>query len=251
MLRFLILFLFTTSTLLINAQQTSGRAVYEKSTAIKVNAQKGDPSMQRVLVNLPKSFDRRAELLFSEDASLYTELVPEPVEKPDGPPSKGITVTFASADPGCYHLTRKTGEVRQRRTILDRPFIVEDQVISFDWKETGRTATDAITGLPTREATAIHPDGDTLLVQYTPSITLPYGPEEYQGLPGMIVHLQKGKVTFQLQELEFLDQAPLMPLPNAEGKSMSREKYIALRERKEKALMDSFKGKRSTTVIAN
>ncbi|MFK8056830.1 MAG: GLPGLI family protein [Saprospiraceae bacterium] len=243
MLRYLILSCIVITASLCNAQQTSGRAVYEKSTAIKVNLGNSDPAMQRMLVDLPKSFDKRAELLFSAAECLYQDIVAEPVDKPEGPPSSTRTISFVSGAPERYHFDHETRRVQQVRSVLDRQFTVEDEAIFFDWQETGHTSFDAITGLPTREATAVHSDGDTIVVQYTPSIALPYGPEEYQGLPGLIVQLQKGKVSFQLQELTLLDEAPAMPLPKAEGKTLTREKLDALRERKEQALIDGMKSK--------
>lgn len=230
------------------AQVTNGRAVYERSVSLDNALANLPPGMEGAVMDMPSSFDERAELLFSETASLYRDLVDAPAPQTDGPPTRGVQITFVSGEPEAYHFDRATGRVRQVRTILGKPFNVADEAIALDWHQTGATGTDATTGLPTRAATAVHPDGDTLYADYTPSVALPYGPAEYTGLPGLIVRLRKGRTTVQLQSLEPLGEAPDTSAPNADGKVLTREKFLALRARKEAALMQQASGTQTRVI---
>ena len=226
----------------------NGRAVYESSTAIDIDPADLPPGMEAAALDLPTSFDTRAELLFSADASLYRDLVPEPAPEPEGPRADRPQVKFVGKSPEAYHFERAGGRVRQARSVLGKPFHVEDDALALDWRETGATGTDAVTGLPTRAATAVHPDGDTVYADYTPSVAVPYGPSEYTGLPGLIVRLRKGRTTVQLQALDLLDAPPAIQVPEPDGKTLTRERFLALRERKQAALMRQASGPRTTVI---
>lgn len=230
------------------AQVANGRAVYERSVAIDIDPADLPHGMQIAAVDLPPSFSERAELLFTAEASLYRDIVVEPAPEANGPPTRGPKVTIVAGEPEAYYFERATRRVRQVRTILDKPFHVADDALAFDWHDTGASGTDAVTGLPTREATAVHPDGDTLYVDYTPSVALPYGPAEFTGLPGLIVGLRKGRTTIQLRELEFLDDVPELGVPETDGNTVTRERFEVLRKRKEEALMRQASGS-STAVV--
>ncbi|TXD83898.1 GLPGLI family protein [Subsaximicrobium wynnwilliamsii] len=66
-----------------------------------------------------------------------------------------------------------------------------------------------------------------IIAWYAPEINLPYGPDGYGGLPGLIVQLQKENIITFLKKIEFQDEMMKLKLPN-KGRVMTETEFNAL-----------------------
>lgn len=63
-----------------------------------------------------------------------------------------------------------------------------------------------------------------IVAWYTPDINLPYGPEGFGGLPGLIVQLKKGTVITYLSRIDFKKEDIKIQIPQ-KGREMTRAEF--------------------------
>jgi GLPGLI family protein len=59
---------------------------------------------------------------------------------------------------------------------------------------------------------------------FAPSLPYPYGPKDYYGLPGLILELTEGDITFLVSKIELSDSEIEIKLPN--GKRIDKDTYL-------------------------
>jgi GLPGLI family protein len=59
---------------------------------------------------------------------------------------------------------------------------------------------------------------------FAPSLPYPYGPKDYYGLPGLILELTEGDITFLVSKIELFDSEVEIKLPN--GKRIDENTYL-------------------------
>ncbi|MEM9931617.1 MAG: GLPGLI family protein, partial [Bacteroidota bacterium] len=122
------------------------------------------------------------------------------------------------------------------RYVTDRSFILQDKWTIPEWNIAAQSAGMKEIPLPTKLATAISIEGDTLMAYYTPSIPYPIGPQGYGGLPGAIVYLKVqndgGYTEYKMISMQ-PSATPLALEPPKEGKVITREKFEKLEARAE------------------
>jgi GLPGLI family protein len=59
---------------------------------------------------------------------------------------------------------------------------------------------------------------------FAPSLPYPYGPKDYYGLPGLILELTEGDITFLVSKIELSDSEMEIKLPN--GKRIDKDTYL-------------------------
>jgi GLPGLI family protein len=59
---------------------------------------------------------------------------------------------------------------------------------------------------------------------FAPSLPYPYGPKDYYGLPGLILELTEGDITFLVSKIELFDSEAEIKLPN--GKRIDENTYL-------------------------
>ena len=59
---------------------------------------------------------------------------------------------------------------------------------------------------------------------FAPSLPYPYGPKDYYGLPGLILELTEGDITFLVSKIELFDSEIEINLPK--GKRINKESYL-------------------------
>jgi GLPGLI family protein len=59
---------------------------------------------------------------------------------------------------------------------------------------------------------------------FAPSLPYPYGPKDYYGLPGLILELTEGDITFLVSKIELFDSEVEIKLPN--GKRIDESTYL-------------------------
>ncbi|MEO9022032.1 MAG: GLPGLI family protein [Ginsengibacter sp.] len=79
------------------------------------------------------------------------------------------------------------GTAVSKKNIFGKPFLIEDSLRNAKWKITNDFR--EIAGFNCRRATTIIMDSVFVVAFYTDEITIPGGPESFNGLPGMILGL--------------------------------------------------------------
>ena len=93
--------------------------------------------------------------------------------------------------------------------IIDKPFLIADNLAPLKWKITkeskkiGDYTAYKATLKTVKAKKDIYGQAETFQVEawYAPDIAVPHGPEQYWGLPGLIMQLDDGKITYLLTKV--------------------------------------------------
>lgn len=164
------------------AQVTEGSIVYERK--INMHRRITDES-QKALI--PEFNTVKMQLDFSGSESIFKSL-PEDDDIRDnaGNNGNGIVIRMGGADNETYknYATEKITELRE---LGPKKYIIEDSLRKQGWKLSDETKT--VKGHTCKKATATSRDSLLITAWYAEDIQSPAGPEEYGGLPGMILEL--------------------------------------------------------------
>ncbi len=210
------------------------------------NANIPDESMKRELakdMGKPSYFT----LLCTGSESLYKPAPAESQKEELGMPSSGgnirvQTITIGMADGGTYK-NRETKEYISQRDILGKLFLIKDTLPDFHWKILPDTK--KIGELQCRKATTEY-NGEKIEAWFAPEIPVFDGPEEFYGLPGLIIELKKPDLNYAAVSIKHLDEISEVK-PPTKGKPVSQQEYDKTLQERLKILMGGSSG--SSSVI--
>lgn len=86
------------------------------------------------------------------------------------------------------------------------------------------------------------PKTETIVAWYTPMIPASHGPDEFGGLPGLILELSTNNTTMLCTKVVLNPKEPIAIEPPVKGKKVSREEYKSIVEEKAKEMAERFGG---------
>lgn len=183
-MRSLLIFALLLGLAPLSAQITSGTIDYNESYTFDfgdwMSAERKKEMEARMAAG---DFDRTGRLTFSEEAFSYSQLAKE-----DN--GQGGWWSRMQENPDIFYTSLADSTVTDRRRIMDRSFIMQDEWVVPQWNIANMKVGMKEIPLPTQLATAVSIEGDTLTAYFTPSIPLSIGPRGYGGLPGAILYLK-------------------------------------------------------------
>ena len=111
-----------------------------------------------------------------------------------------------------------------KRAIFSDVYTVKDSLPKINWKLVNETR--MIAGIECKKATAIINDSIFVVAFYTERIQISGGPEQFNGLPGMIlgVVVPRLHVSYYAQKVTPMENQAT-PLPKQKKQSMSRKEF--------------------------
>ena len=217
----------------LQAQEFQGMAVYESKTSTSdfKTRMEGNrdmtPDMQkRIEESMKKMFEKTFILNFDKSASIYKE--EEKLEAP-GQGGGGMRMMMSmTGGGGTYYKNVKEKSYTVDKEFMGKEFLIKDSLPNLQWKMEGETR--VIGGYNCFKATAVRvasktdfrnfrpkkedaaatkradaakktslldeldmPKETIITAWYTPEIPVSQGPENYWGLPGLILEVNDGK----------------------------------------------------------
>ncbi|EMY3558246.1 GLPGLI family protein [Flavobacterium psychrophilum] len=247
-----ILFVLITSTLF--AQGFQGTAIYQwkqssedfKNTVL--SDPKMDPAMRKVIEDrMSKLFNKTFVLNFDKNISVYKEEKALDINKQDGGGDwspNGIIIS--------YYKNIKTKQSITQTDLMSKIFNVQNSLADYKWELSSQTKQigsylcyKATTIIPvTQKEKADYeeekaeqeknntqffkieePKDKTIIAWYTPEIPVSNGPENYFGLPGLILEVNAGKTTLLCSKIamNIKDKKEIKAPTNA--KVITQKKY--------------------------
>jgi GLPGLI family protein len=121
-------------------------------------------------------------------------------------------------------------------SLMGKAFMIKDTLPNYNWDLLNETKT--VGNYVCRKAITVY-NNKKIEAWYAPSIPLKDGPEDYYGLPGLIVELTDGNTTYNaLSVKEISDLSIVKP---SEGKKVTRDEYQKLLEERVDALKQQYK----------
>jgi len=250
------------STQVSIAQGLTGRAYYKSSSAFKfeMDSSKMAPEqMAEIQAQLKKQMEREYVLSFTPIESNWKQ-----VESLGGGPatasSGGMTMVIntGSQDRILYkNIAEQAYE--QEQDVMGKEFLIKDALEPAEWELTGETK--KIGNYTAQKATysriidsqrfstgmtEMEKVKDTIQVVawFTPDIPVPHGPENFFGLPGLILEIQNSGRTLICEKIELNPSAePVAIVRPKRGKEVTREEFRTIQEESMKQMMNRYQGK--------
>ena len=227
----------------LNAQNFQGIATYRSGMNAKA-LKKYRTRMARMHPDMKKYYEEDPGISFhkSKDFELkfnLTESTWKEVESLSKSGSFNITSTTY----------KNTAEKRYLydQEIIDKPFLIADALAPLKWKITKEskkigdyTAYKATLKI-VKAKKHIYGQAETFQVEawYTADIPVPHGPEQYWGLPGLIIQFDDGKVTYLLTKM-VLNPKKGVRLKKPRGGKKINEKQLQKELAKAEEIMDKM-----------
>ena len=266
MIRIYVFLLFLSINL--NAQQISGVATYQTKTDIdfKMESKQITPEMQAQIKSMmKKQFEKTYTLTFNASESVYLE----EQDISSAGQSGGISMMMGSFQGGKRYKNIETNTYKEETEFFGKPFLIEDELEDYQWelvdesKQIGQyivfkaIATKKIDSLEfteyeQKEKTETSdsivspldeiklPKEKKIVAWYTPQIPINTGPDEYWGLPGLILELKSGKTTMLCSKIVLNPKDPVEIEVPSKGKSVTKEEYQKIMMDKVNEMKDMY-----------
>ncbi|MFT7056468.1 MAG: GLPGLI family protein [Roseivirga sp.] len=260
----LVLGILVAGTLTLNAQNFQGIATYQsarKMGGISIKGSNMSPEMeQQIQESLKKAGQKEYELKFNLTESTWAE-----VESLGGAASGGGTSVSSSFNG--LRISSSGGGVKYKNNAKDlfvnetevfgKLFLVESTLKNYEWELTNETkkignynAQKAIlTEMVERNVISFDNDDsqaatriDTVKMEawYTPEIPVSQGPDNFWGLPGLIMEVTDGKTTYLCTKLILNPEGGVKIKKPSKGKKVTPEELKIITEEKSKEMMKKF-----------
>jgi GLPGLI family protein len=191
-----------------------GKITYERKVQVH-KILEDNKWMKGSLDKLPKFYLSKFELDFNADTSFYSKV---------GDDGEMTNVSWAIyARDNEVSNVFSANQTVTKINIYHDTYIIKDSLRTYKWKLVNETR--KIAGIECKKATTIINDSVYVIAFYAENITVSGGPEDFNGLPGMILGLVVPRlhVSFYAEKVE-IDE-PKITLPKNKGKSMTRKEF--------------------------
>lgn len=268
----------------LQAQEFQGMAVYESKTSTSdfKTRMEGNkemtPDMQKMIEErMKKMFEKTFILNFDKSASIYKE--EEKLDTP-GQAGGGMRMMMSmTGGGGTYYKNVKDKSYTVDKEFMGKEFLVKDSLPNLQWKMESETR--VIGGYNCFKATAVRPASKTdfrnfrpkkedasttkpadaakktnlmdeldmpkevaITAWYTPEIPVNQGPENYWGLPGLILEVNDGKTVILCSKVVLNPKVKTEIKASTKGKVTTQKEFdeIVLKKMEEFREMNQGRG---------
>lgn len=249
---------------LLTAQDFQGVAIYRTSqqVSIQLDSTKHTAAMTKELnEQLSKQFDKEQILHFTKNESMYKEVESLEFDKPQMGSARITVVGHVGQAPLYRNLS--SGRFVRQEELMGKRFLVKDTLEKPDWKleneqkKIGNYTCYKATWTRNMERTNwTKEEGPkkvtvevTTTAWYTPEIPVSHGPREYWGLPGLILEVQEGKLSYLCTGITLNPKEKFsIEIPD-KGKEIDKVSFEQIREEKNREMLEQFqRGKEGGTI---
>lgn len=240
---------FSLLTIAGYSQNKEGVVTYE--SVIKIDVSRFPPEMKGMIPSERKS---KNQLFFSEKEAIYKALKEEEDINKELTASDGNQVRFRmrGGSEREVYTNLEDGLVTDKSDLFGKTFLIEGGE-PIEWKMTSEMK--MIAGYQCMKATYMK-DTIPVIAWFTPQIPLSLGPNEYAGLPGLVlsVDINEGRRSIVATNVEMrsLTEEETIVAPN-KGKKVTREEFrkIQLEKMEEMREMNGGSGRGGAFIIRN
>lgn len=259
----------------LNAQEFQGKAEYFTKIIFKKDFEKmevksdEDADFKKVVAEaMKKASEKRFLLTFNKFECLYEEQ--QELQKPE-PNSGGFAISFSFSGDGKKYLNSKDKSSIVEGDVFGKEFLITEKLESFNWKlldETKKIGNyscfKAEVIIPVSEKQKQEyaeflkqeekksslfkmeePKDKVVVAWYTPEIPVSFGPDNYWGLPGLILEINEEEKIILCSKVTLNNKATTkIKQPNV-GKKVSQKEFDKI----EKDKIDSMKDENGDVII--
>ncbi len=249
------------------AQDFKGFATYKTSSSVDIkldSTQVSDAQQAQIQAMLQKSMQREYELKFNKVASTWKEA--ESLGEAPGASAGGIQIKIMGGG-GSDLLYKDTKEKKfaEATDMFGKKFLVQDELETFEWKlgsETKQigqytcykaTAEREVTSMSVSMGDGVDEEDQepkeekstqTITAWYTPQIPVSHGPDNYWGLPGLILEVNNGNRVMICNKIVLNPKEEIVIEAPTEGKKVNSEEFEVIMREKMKEMEKMYSGGR-------
>lgn len=247
------------------AQGFQGKAVYQTKTTIDMDLESsGIPidQQKRIMERMKDRFEKVFELSFNSTESIYKE--EEQLEKPG---QDGGRLRFGGFGAGKNYKNIKTQQYTQVQNLMGKEFLVKDSLKKLEWefldesKVVGKhlcfkaVAKKKVPNIENfrfgrrRNNTEQEEPKDSLkeievVAWYTPDLPVSHGPDEYWGLPGLILEINAGNTQIVCTKIVINPKEKAEIKMPKKGQVVTAKEYREISIKKMKEMRETYRNNR-------
>lgn len=253
----LLVFAFLCCIIEASAQDFQGVATYKSHRKIdlKMDDEKDAKMQEQIQAQLRKQFQKEYTLTFTKDESIYKKN--EELAAPTPKPSSGIVITVSEGSDVLYKNIKENRYVNKTE-LYGKLFLIKDTFKDTKWKlvneskNIGQYTCFKATFTEEFETRTFNDDGEIENVKenrlvtawYTPQIPVNNGPQNFQGLPGLILEINDGKLTLVCTKIVMNPKEKFNIKEPTKGKEITQVKFEEIVDKKSKERMNDFRSRR-------
>ena len=251
----------------LNAQNFSGKAIYKTSrkSIISFDNEKNsgisDEMQKQLQAQIQKMNQKTFILNFDKKTSTYKEDVKLDLPNPQVGGAGMMVMSFGGSGNGSVYF-KNINEKRfvNQTEIMGKRFLVKDSLPSYQWELSTETKNignyTCYKATFTREVARMNmtfEDGEskeeekketiTTTAWYTTQVPVSNGPDNYQGLPGLILEINDGERLIVCTEIVLNPSEKTEIEAPKKGEIVSQAAYNKIQEEKTQEMMERFKGR--------
>ncbi|WP_232827454.1 GLPGLI family protein [Winogradskyella aurantiaca] len=252
----------------LNAQDFQGVATYKtkRKVDLKIDSTHTSltPEVQKQMTEmLKKQFERTYILTFNKEESVYRE--DEELSSPQPQMATGgvMIKTLGGGGSDILYKNTREGSFINQNELLGKMFLIKDQLEVREWKLESDTKfigeyscykatyTEEIEIMeanfgdgPEDEEPKTRTETRTVTAWYTSQIPVNNGPEQYQGLPGLILELNDGNQQIVCSKIVLNPEDKVTIKKPTQGKEVNQEEFDEISEEKMKEMQEQFRARR-------
>lgn len=244
-----------------NAQKFEGIATYKADRNMdnfNFSADNASPEMvEQLKAQLRKQFQKEYELKFNRTESTWEEA--ESLNAGAAKASAGGMELVISTGGGLTYKNTANQTSLQQVDSFSKLFLISDDLEKLDWEMTGKTkkigeytAYEAVyQNIREVQTISMSDEGKTnetrndttsVNVWYTPDIPVPHGPEEYWGLPGLILEYSDGNTSYLCIKVELNPEKGVEIEKPKKGKKVTAQEFEDLSQDMARKMMKKYSG---------
>jgi len=261
--------LLVASVITVWAQNFEGIAIYQSSRSgspLTFKAEGVTPEMQKQLTSqLSKQFQKEYELKFKLAESYWKE-----VESLEGGQVQanvgGMSISLAT-DAGATYINTRENVYLKESNVMGKPFLVKDVPEMRHWELTDETkqigkytvlkaiyknireSKSFTFGTDEEDKMETRMDTTHIEAWYAPEIPVSQGPNGYWGLPGLILELTDGSMSYLCTKLTLNPNNQVVIKQPSKGKVVSEEELKEIRDKQMEEMMKRSKNSEGSFII--
>lgn len=240
-----VLILVLISSITISAQEFQGIATYktQRKLDLKIDSTQVGGMQDEIMAMLKKQFEKTYILTFNKEESTYKE------DESLAPPSTGGSIMIVASVGGSGELYKniKSQYYVKQSDLLGKVFLIQDSLKTHPWKlqsETKNIGTYTCFKATLEREVNSDLDGSkemqTVTAWYTPQIPVSNGPEEFQGLPGLILELSYDSQTILCSKISINPSKQIVIKQPTSGKAVTEAEFDAIMTKKMKEMESQY-----------
>lgn len=248
-----------------NSQNIEGVATYQTQRHVEFQLDStsgmGDEMQKMLQQQLRKQFQKEFKLTFNNKEAIWKEDVS--LDKPEGPSASGVSIVVSGMGGNDYALYQNVSDQNytEQNDLMGKQFLVQDKLEKPEWKleketknigqytcfkatlteEVEERVFNSVNGEEDEEVKKVT---KVTTAWYTLDIPVKHGPENFWGLPGLILEVNDGKMAMMCTQVVLNPNNGVSIEIPTKGKKVNAEEFEKIAEEKSKEMMERYQGGR-------